>query len=162
MDLVVKVTFALWGRYLRLHQSLGKVVDVLSHNIAFKEVQQALNAQLDFIQTVLGFSMLQIATHALMAMSVIHWEQLILLLSNARQDHIVPQEYQLLQQPLHAQLAASVLNSQHNLNYALLEGIKIRQDKAHAKFVQLVSTVHMVQVLAWPQAQDILWILLAW
>jgi hypothetical protein len=95
VDLADKVTFALWARYLLLHRSLVKVVDVLSHNIASKEVQQALNAQLDFIKTVLGFSMLQIATHALMAMFVISWEQLILPSRNARQDHIAPLEYRL-------------------------------------------------------------------
>jgi hypothetical protein len=95
VDLADKVTFALWGQFLPRHQFLGKVVDVLSHNIALKEVQQALNVQLDFIQTVLGFSMLQIATHALMAMFVISWEQLILPSRNARQDHIAPLEYRL-------------------------------------------------------------------
>jgi hypothetical protein len=95
VDLAVKVTFALWARYLQLNQSLGKVEDVLSHNIALKEVRQGLNVQLDFIQTVLGFLMLQIATHALMAMFVISWEQLILPSRNARQDHIAPLEYRL-------------------------------------------------------------------
>jgi hypothetical protein len=95
VDPAVKVTFALWARYLQPHQLLVKVVDALSHNIASKEVQQAINAQLDFIQTVLGFLMLQIATHALMAMFVISWEQLILPSRNARQDHFAPPEYRL-------------------------------------------------------------------